>query len=317
MEKVLVLSYEEDPHADYVCKHLNEANVDTFRVHTDKLIGNYKITFDSQRGFYTIENGERKEVIDQNWNIWNRRVLDPEIPADMPKELCDIVLTETERTWEGLLFAHKGRVVNRPQANYNANNKVDQLLFVQRYGKGIVIPETLLTNDPSCLVAFYQKHPKISHKMQKAPIVKRNDEYFTVYNNIVGSEQIAHADLIVKNPSLFQEYIDKAYELRITATERKIIGIAIHSQLSQLSKIDFRRYDFDNVLYEKVDLPEHVTQFCSDLLQHYGLHFGEIDMIYTKDGKYVFLEINPNGQWLWLQLKSGYNLTKDVAENIL
>ena len=40
-------------------------------------------------------------------------------------------------------------------------------------------------------------------------------------------------------------------------------------------------------------------------------------MIVTPDGKYVFLELNPNGQWLWLQLKSGYNLTKDVAENLL
>ena len=40
-------------------------------------------------------------------------------------------------------------------------------------------------------------------------------------------------------------------------------------------------------------------------------------MIYTREGKYVFLEVNPNGQWLWLELKSGCNLTKEVAENLL
>jgi hypothetical protein len=54
-----------------------------------------------------------------------------------------------------------------------------------------------------------------------------------------------------------------------------------------------------------------------DIIKHYGLSFGEIDFIRNKNGDYVFLEINPNGQWLWLELKSGYNLTKDVADNLL
>lgn len=91
----------------------------------------------------------------------------------------------------------------------------------------------------------------------------------------------------------------------------------IHSQASKQCMIDYRKYDFDNVKYEKVNLPNNVTEFCLALIKNYGLSFGEIDMIYTKKGEYVFLEINPNGQWLWLEIKSGYNLTKDVAENLL
>jgi D-alanine-D-alanine ligase-like ATP-grasp enzyme len=48
-----------------------------------------------------------------------------------------------------------------------------------------------------------------------------------------------------------------------------------------------------------------------------GMLFGALDFIYSKEGEYVFLELNPNGQWLWLEHESGYNLTKKVAENLL
>lgn len=53
------------------------------------------------------------------------------------------------------------------------------------------------------------------------------------------------------------------------------------------------------------------------MLKHYGLHFGVFDFIKSKKGEDVFLELNPNGQWLWLELKSGFNITKSVAENLI
>lgn len=317
MKKVLVLTYEEDPHANSVCSYLNNVGIESFMVNTDKLIGRYNIKISPQNREYIISDSTNEIRLDSSWNIWNRRVLDPELPANFPKELEDIIFTETERTWEGILFTHKGKVVNRPQANYAANNKISQLEFAYNYGKEIFIPDTLLTNSPQELIKFYKKHHKICHKLQKAALVKREDEYLTTYNNMITEKNMEHAHLIERNPTLFQQYIDKKYEIRITVLENKVIGVAIHSQDSDLSKLDYRRYDFENVKYEKIDLPKNVNKFCLDLIKNYGLSFGEIDMIFTKDNRYVFLELNPNGQWLWLELKSGYNLSKDVAENLL
>ena len=174
-----------------------------------------------------------------------------------------------------------------------------------------------MTNDPEAASVFFQKYSPICHKLQKAALVKRGEEYLTTYNNLVNAEQMRQIDLIARNPSLFQAYIDKAYEIRITALEHTVIGIAIHSQDSAQSRLDYRRYDFENVPYTHVELPDHVTQFCSDMIRHYGLLFAEFDFIYTKNREYVFLELNPNGQWLWLELKSQYPLSKDVAQNLL
>ncbi len=315
-KKILILTHEGDPHAKSVCTYLSRKGVDFFCVETDKIISNYFITFDSSTGFYTLSNTTRREVIDDTWNIWNRRVMDPILPENFPKELEDIIFTETKRTWEGLLFTHKGKVINKPQANFAANNKVDQLIFAKNYGLEVIIPETVLTNDIKVLEEFYITHTKICHKLQKAALVKRGEQHLTTYNNLVNDENMRHAELIRMHPCLFQEYIDKKYELRITALDDKAVAIAIHSQDSDVSKIDFRRYDFKNVSYEKVDIPDAITAFCLDILKHYGLNFGEIDIIFTKDSRYVFLEINPNGQWLWLQEQSGYDLTQDVADNL-
>ena len=319
MNRVLILTHEEDPHSASVRKYFDQNGIDYFEVLTDRLIGNYDLIFDLSKGSFTLSDSERQIELGGDWSIWNRRVMDPDIPRSLQGRLDDIILTETERTWQGLLFTHPGRVVNRPQANFNANNKVDQLLFASRYGRGIKVPQTILTNDPEAFRKFYAGLPRVSFKLLKAPMVQTEGKngYLTCYNNIVTDEQAERAELIRNNPSLFQEYVEKDYELRITALEHKVVGIKIDSQSSDLSLVDFRRYDFEKVSYEHVAVPKNVEDFCLDMLRHYGLFFVEFDFIRTKKGDYVFLEINPNGQWLWLELKSGYDLTKDVAENLL
>ncbi len=319
MKNVLILTHEDDPHSKSVCNYFDKQGINYFEVLTDRLIEDYNLTFNLSNGIFHLSDSERQIEINEDWNIWNRRVMDPTMPSKIHKELEDIVYTETERTWQGMLFSHRGKVINRPQANFNANNKVDQLLFTSNYGNGIKVPETILTNNPTDFKKFYSELSKISFKLLRAPIVKTSvkDEYLTCYNNVVTDKHIKRAELIKNNPSMFQEYIEKKYEIRITALEDKVVGIKIDSQNSDLSIVDFRRYDFDNVSYEKIDLPKNVENFCLDMLKHYDLSFGEFDFIKNKKDEYVFLEINPNGQWLWLELQSGYNLTKDVAENLL
>ncbi|MCK5149514.1 hypothetical protein KAJ87_01145 [Candidatus Pacearchaeota archaeon] len=311
MKNVLILTYDEDPHADSVSKFFDKKGVEYFRVVTENLAKDYKITFESNDSLYKISNNEKKIYLDSSWNIWNRRVMNPDNKKNMPKSLIDIVVDESEKTWDGLLASHKGKVVNRPQNHFYANNKIDQLKFAS--GK-IKIPDTIVTNDPSCVEEFYEKHKgNICFKLQKGTVI---DEKF-IYTNKVTKEQLKNVDLVSKHPCLFQEYVDKEFEVRVVATDKNITGIAIDSQNSEISKIDFRRYDFDNVKYEHINLPDNVKGFCSSLLKNYGLHFGALDFIYSKERGYVFLELNPNGQWLWLEETSGYNLTKEVAENLI
>jgi glutathione synthase/RimK-type ligase-like ATP-grasp enzyme len=234
----------------------------------------------------------------------------------MPKDLQDLVTDECEKTWDGLLMAHKGKVVNLPQNHFYANNKLDQIKFALE--RGIYVPDTIVTTDPSDLRDFYEKHKgNICFKLQRGAVIRTPEGDKVVYTNKVTREQMKNASLVSSHPSLFQEYIDKEFEIRVITTDKTATGIAIHSQDSEISKVDYRRYDLENVKYNHTKLPHNVRNFCSSMLKHYGLHFGAFDFIYSKEGKYFFLELNPNGQWLWLEEQSGYNLTKEIADNLI
>lgn len=318
MKRVLILTYEEDPHASAVRGCLNNLGIKNFTVVTERLLENYLFRFSSIDNRYILRDKETLVELDSSWNIWNRRVMIPDRSKGMPKNLQDVVIDECEKSWDGLLMSHEGKVVNRPQNHFYASNKLDQLKFASKNSRSIFVPDTIVTTDPQDLKDFYEKHlGDICFKLQKGAVVRTSDGNKVVYTNRVTEEHLRNANLVSTHPCLFQEYINKQFELRIISTDKNSTGIAIHSQDSELSKIDYRRYDFKNVKYSPVGLPERVKTFCSEMLIHYGLHFGAFDFIYSKDDKYVFLELNPNGQWLWLQEQSGYDLTKEVAENLI
>ena len=65
---------------------------------------------------------------------------------------------------------------------------------------------------------------------------------------------------------------------------------------------------------ETIELPQVLQRDILLFIKKMGLQFGCIDMIVTQEGKYIFLEINPNGQWYFVQLKTHVNIAKAVAE---
>ncbi len=254
MQNILILTYEADPHADSVERFLDTRNVNHFRVATEKLAEDYTLTLGSN-SLYEISDGKKKISLDSSWNIWNRRVMNPNNKKGMPKSLSDIVVDESELTWDGLLNFHNGKVVNTPNNHLYANNKRGQLKFAS---DKIRTPDTLITNDPSRVEEFYEKHKgNICFKLQKGAIVDGK----VIYTNKVTKKDIANIGLVSRHPCLFQEYIDKQFEVRVVATDRTVTGIAIDSQNSEISKIDFRRYDFDNVKYKHVDIQNDVKDF--------------------------------------------------------
>ena len=63
-----------------------------------------------------------------------------------------------------------------------------------------------------------------------------------------------------------------------------------------------------------VSLPPEIETALKTMLTQYGLRFGAFDMIVTPDGEYVFLELNPNGQWLWIETITGAPMSRAIAD---
>jgi len=128
--------------------------------------------------------------------------------------------------------------------------------------------------------------------------------------NAVDFQKIENVKFV---PVLFQEYVPKEIELRMTVIEEDVFSCAIDSQKSERTKDDWRRYDFEKVPHYSYKLPVDIENKLVDFLKNAGLKFGAFDMILTPNGEYVFLEINPNGQWYWIEKLTGMKITERLV----
>lgn len=119
-------------------------------------------------------------------------------------------------------------------------------------------------------------------------------------------------------PSLFQEEVKKKYELRIFYFVGEFYSSAIFSQGNNKTEVDFRNYDKDKpnrvVPYK---LPRDLELKLKALMDELNLETGSIDMIVTPEKKYIFLEVNPIGQFNQVSIPCNYFLEKKIADYLL
>lgn len=115
--------------------------------------------------------------------------------------------------------------------------------------------------------------------------------------------------------SLVQNYIEKKYELRVFYFEKLFYTMAIFSQNDSKTSVDFRNYNKEKpnrtVPYK---LPYEVEQKLINLMDKLDLNCGSIDMIVEKNNEYVFLEVNPIGQFGMISSPCNYNLERIIAK---
>jgi glutathione synthase/RimK-type ligase-like ATP-grasp enzyme len=119
-------------------------------------------------------------------------------------------------------------------------------------------------------------------------------------------------------PMLLQEYTEKDVELRIFFIEQKLFTMAIFSQLDEQTSVDYRNYNTEkpnrNVPYK---LPTEIKKKILAFAKKAQLNTGSIDIILNKDGEYVFLEVNPVGQFGWVSKNCNYYIEQEIAKHLL
>jgi glutathione synthase/RimK-type ligase-like ATP-grasp enzyme len=98
----------------------------------------------------------------------------------------------------------------------------------------------------------------------------------------------------------------------------QVFACKIDSQIldEDKGKVDWRQGYDHGLKHEPFELPEKIRDFCRAYLSKMNLHFGCFDMIVTPENEYVFLECNPNGQWLWIELATGMKISEAIAETL-
>ena len=199
----------------------------------------------------------------------------------------------------------------------NAINKLKVLYHAQRVG--LDIPHSITTTSKKMVQDFFT---------QKGALITKAIQDIGGGASIQGKSFIPYTQLMDQAfidelpdeffPAIFQEKLEKEYELRIFYLDGDCHSMAIFSQLDEQTKVDFRKYNQEKpnrrVPYQ---LSEELTLKIQQLMDTLGLDTGSIDMVVTKDKRYVFLEVNPVGQFGMVSTPCNYYLERKIADNLI
>lgn len=232
----------------------------------------------------------------------------------LPKELRNLdpptdqifVYRQFLAMWRSLASLLADRIwVNEYYHMLAAEHKPYQLKTAAHLG--FSVPETMVTSDPQKALDFWNfcKKEAIIKPLMSSP----NDSYFLFANKIT-DELMDKAERIKSSPVILQRLIPAKNELRITVVGSQVFAAEIISE----SKLDWRR---GKIEVRPFDLPEAIKDLCLKYVSNLGLLYGCIDMIVSLDGVYYFLEINPNGQWGFVEKRSGLPIGKAIAHLLM
>lgn len=204
--------------------------------------------------------------------------------------------------------------LNHPKFIREADFKPYQLKVAQEIG--LSIPDTVVSNDPAEICRLYTQHEgRIIQKTIRAQFgFLSKDRMFPLYTVPVNRKDLRDQQALSLQPAIYQANIEKRYDIRVTVVGHQVFAVEIHSQLSEKSRQDFRCYDLENTPYLAHKLPKKIEEKCRLLVQVLRLDYGAIDMILTPDGRYVFLEINPSGQYGWIEGLTGMKITSAICD---
>jgi hypothetical protein len=253
-------------------------------------------------------------ALDSIQSIWWRRPHPPQSDAAYGAATRAFLNLENLRGFLGVLQEKEHALfwVSKRHCIQTAEFKPVQLSRAQAVG--LLTPRTLLTTDPQAALKFYHDCAGlvIVKAVGKGYLDPNNEQGFGeeryIYTSPLLPEDLDFLSEVRICAHLFQERVEKAMDLRVVVIGCHVFTIGIHS-----AQLDWR-LDYSNLRYSVERLPVEIEDKVLSLVRTFGLQFSSMDFILTKRGEYLFLEMNPNGQFLWLSEPTGLPLAEAMAD---
>lgn len=299
LKKVLIITSSVDETVSYIIKKYSEA-ADFFRVNVDKFseykfyIGNDGWCISNEYSSINYENLHsiyyRKPVLP------DLRMYDSQYHLLIKRDIISVI--------NGIVDSFQGKVITKPSILRKAENKVYQMVYVSRNEWNI--PKSYIGNDKH-LSNEYKQSLSIIKPLTIGKTYGKNGWELYQTNLFRGIEED-----IALTPVYLQHYIKKQYEVRITIIAKKVYAVRIDTK----NKIDWRM-DYSNHRYSLIDCPKDIIRKCYQMMLDFNLVFGAFDFVVTPENEWIFLEINPNGQWLWLEQSLGLDISQHILNNLI
>lgn len=296
--KVLIVSNSDDPHVDAVSARMTERDVSWHRINSDNL-------FTGKHCWHIPSAMDRRST--SSWyytgitTVWYRKIAFEE--GSDPTS--SFIAQESEGMLDCILSGYvNSRWINPRESIAAARPKLVQLQQAKMLG--FQIPDTLITDDLKELTIFGEHHGgNIVAKPIRAQVIGSGEESLVVGTRALPREQYPAA--VSHTACYAQEKLRIISEIRVIVFGSRLYAF----RMTPLSAAeDIKQLDLDQIRHDPCTLDEETTSRIHALMSFYKLEFGAIDLVEVEDRVLpVFLELNPNGQWLWLEYVTGVNLT--------
>lgn len=258
------------------------------------------------------------ELADITAVYYRRFAVGSGIPKQLDPQLRAPSVEESRRVMHGLmavLAASDAFALDRLDVVRRAELKSLQLMLARRVG--LVVPRTLVSNDPAAVRAFAAACPAgiVTKMMASFAVYDEQGRENVVFTNPVGDADLAELEGLELCPMTFQERVEKTVELRVTVVGRQVMAAAIDSNALPRSRTDWRREGAALVdAWQRYELPAELHGQVLALMDMLGLNYGAFDFIVTPEGRHVFLEVNPAGEFMWLLKHPGLPIDEALAD---
>lgn len=310
---ILIVTSKRDLTSDFVVLELQRKGLAYFRLNTEDLP---KGTFYCQPGLNDSWHFDLEGVsldLSQVKAAYFRRPGAPETLLDVAEAEQAYSAGEWQAVLQSMYWAIGNRWLSAPHAIALAEDKIRQLAAARQFG--FLIPQTLIGNSPTAAAAFAAEGGVVGKPLRNAVLKGSPADKIAFTSRIQINDQTDPLS-IKACPLIIQREVKKRYDVRATVVGEMVFAATIDSQAHPETEVDWRRSSTPDLVHSSYALPEDIARKCVALTRSLGLRFGAIDFVLDLDGQLWFLEINPNGQWAWIETRTGHPIAAAIVAEL-
>ncbi len=306
---ILLVTNKRDVTTDYVVMEMRRRGLSFFRLNTEDLPQHEIAMVDGDPSNLTLTGLCGDLSIADVTGAYYRRPGNIEVVGSAA--VAEYVVAEWSAVVRSLWNALEGRWLNSPFSIMRAEDKPRQLAAARRVG--FQIPGTLVTNAFEMARAFLADGPMVVKPLRHA-LINDGTVGSVVFTSRVDSFEAADAEAFRRAPMIMQREVPKRSDIRVLVVDDRVFATRILSQAHDETQVDWRKGVRRDLDHEVMDLPADVALACIAVTRDLGLRFAAIDLVEDLDGRFWFLEANPNGQWAWIEQRTGAPVTAAIVD---
>ncbi|RFU49587.1 MvdC/MvdD family ATP grasp protein [Paraburkholderia sp. DHOC27] len=311
-ERVLLVTERGDLSADLLIAELVKQRVAYVRWNVEDFPAASTLTWNPEQLDVQLATGATRWSLSDIKSAWYRRTPRPQREGTQSASVADFINRETSAFLSGVFETSGVPWMNRPSHVQRAENKLTQLALARECG--FLVPRTLVTNDPKAARRFVTSVPRAIAKTLGGGTIHDNGTDFALFTHTVTAEALTVDAAVQAAPCIFQEQMVKGFDIRVTVVGKFIFATRIATTHDE---VDWRAADRRAVQYHMHRIPEELERRCHVLMQRLGLIYGCLDFVLTPAGEYAFLEINPSGQWGWIDEETHSSITQSIVRLLI